>query len=195
MPEFRPSTKWARSIKFLSRGLLALLLLALVFLGIAFLPGSVEGNYRGRIVSSCGCDSVNFLNLRSGVMIKYSSAHPPADIMGRYQMAANGVVEVWLTNWREGEPEKLVFKAYSRFLITQFVSAEDGRKSWCWKWPSIGKIGESLRFQEIHSSILKKEGTWTREVYDQNLKWIRHETKVGKGKWTDQNSGPKAVIH
>ena len=183
-----PIMKWARSIKFLSRGLLVLLLLALVFLGIAFLPGNVEGNYRG-LASSCGCDSVTFLNLRDGLLIEYRSAHPPATIMGRFQMSENGVVDVWLTNWREGEPDKLIFKAYPRFLITRFVAVEGGQASWHWKWPSIGNIGESLRFQEIHSTILKKEGTWIREVYDRDLRWIRHETKIGKGKWMVESGG------
>ena len=74
--------KWKRPLRMLRRMLLVLLLLALVFLGIAFLPGSVEGNYRGRIVSACGCDGISFLNLRQGRMIHYYSAHPPAFFMG-----------------------------------------------------------------------------------------------------------------
>ncbi len=178
----------------LRRILLVLLLLAVVFLGIAFLPGSVEGNYRG-LESSCGCDGISFLNLRQGQMIQYYSAHPPASFMGRYQNSPDGGVEVWLTGWREAQPEKLIFKAYPRFLITQFVGAEDGQKSWCWKWPSIGRIGEALQLQEVSEVHPRKENISSRDIYDRNLKWIRHETKIGKGKWMERAKAIHGEAH
>lgn len=169
--------------------LLVLLLFAMGFLGIAFLPGSVEGNYRG-LAPSCMCDGISFIQLRGGKLIYYNSNHPPASIMGRYQKSPDGGVEVWLTEWRKDQPEKLLFKAYPRFLITQFVGAEDGQKSWCLKWPSIGRVGEALQTQEVSEVHPRKENISSRDIYDRNLKWIRYETKIGKGKWTEQAAAP-----
>lgn len=187
----RGNMKWKRPLRMLRRILLVLLLLAIAFLGIAFLPGSVEGNYRG-IASSCGCDGISFINLQQGRIIHYFSAHPPASIMGRYQKAPDGGVDLWLTNWLEGEPEKHVFKVYPRFLITKFVSPDEGRDYWCWKWPSLGRIGESLHHQEVSLLNARTGSTLTREIYNHDLKWIRHETKIGKGKWTvDASSGDR----
>lgn len=180
--------KWKRPLRMLRRILLVLLLLAIGFVGIAFLPGSVEGNYRGRIVTSCGCDGISFINLRQGRMILYFSAHPPALIMGRYTNAPDGAVEIWGNRAKIDGSERLDFKAYPRFLITKFVSPDEGRDYWCWKWPSFGRIGEALQAQELSVVHPRKENTSSRDIYDRNLKWIRHETKIGKGKWTVESS-------
>lgn len=184
--------KWKRPLRMLSWIVALLLLLALVFVAVAFLPGRVEGNYRGRIVSSCACDGISFLNLRDGRMILYHSAHPPAEILGRYQSGPDGV-ELWLKQFQGHESEKLLLKAYPRFLITKFVDPSDGLESWNWKWPTLGRIGEALRTQEIASINAREGNKASREILGHDLKWIRHETKTGKNPWTTETIGLSAA--
>lgn len=175
---------WVKLRRFLLRGLLVLLLLGGSFLGVAFLPGEVEGNYRG-IASSCGCDGITFINLRDGKMITYHSAHPPAWLSGRYQKG-NDTVELYLSSLRSKEGETMLMKAYSRFLITKFVDASEGKEYWCWKWPAIGSIGESLRTQEVSAMRIGEDGVTRRNVFDCDLKLVRSEIKTGPNQWAEQ---------
>jgi hypothetical protein len=63
--------KWLKLRLLVLRATLVGFLFGGILPGIAFLPGEVEGNYRGGFVSSCGCDSVTFINLREGKMLTY----------------------------------------------------------------------------------------------------------------------------
>ena len=56
--------------------LLTFSLLALLLL-VAFLPGTVEGNYRG-IASSYSSDTDTFLNFRDNKIVSYHVPNPPA---------------------------------------------------------------------------------------------------------------------
>jgi hypothetical protein len=179
--------------RFLLRGFLVLLLLGGLFLGIAFLPGQVEGNYRG-IASSCGCDGITFINLREGKLITYHSAHPPAWLSGRYQNA-NGAVELYLDGLRSKEAENMFMKAYPRFLITKFVSDSEGEVYWCWKWPAIGRIGESLRTQEVTAMRIGEDGVTRRNVFDCDLKPVRSEIKTGPNQWAEQAGTEQPATH
>ena len=116
--------KWLKLRRLLLRSTLVVFLLGGIFLGIAFLPGEVEGNYRGGFVSSCGCDSVTFINLREGKILTYHSAHPPAWLSGRYQKT-NGAVELYLGGEQLKREEIFLMRAYPRFLTTKFVDDEE----------------------------------------------------------------------
>jgi hypothetical protein len=176
--------KWVKIRRFLLRCFLVFLLLGGLFLGVAFLPGEVEGNYRG-IASSCGCDGITFTNLRGGKMITYHSAHPPAWLSGRYQNA-NGVVELYLDGLQSKEAESLLMRAYPRFLITKFVDESEGKQYWCWKWPALGRIGEALRRQEVSAMRIGEDGVMRRNVFDCDLKRVRSEIKIGPNQWAEQ---------
>jgi hypothetical protein len=171
--------------RLLLRSLLALLLLGGLFFGIAFLPGDVEGNYRG-IASSCACDSITFISLHDGKMVTYNSAHAPASLDGRYSVSTDGSIEIFLTKLRAGEAEQLVMNAYPRFLLTKFVSLSDGDEYWCWKWPALGRTGEALAGQEITSMVLQKDGSLTRKVFDRDFNFLKAERKIGKNQWAEQ---------
>lgn len=172
----------------LIRSLLGLLALSVVFFGVAFLPGSVEGNYRG-IASSCGCDSITFINLRKGKMMTYHTAHPPAWLSGRYGQEADGSVDMFLYKLHEDRQEELFMKAYPRLLITKFVSQTEDREYWCWKWPRLGRIGEAISGQDIVAMELHEDGPTTREVFDRRLKLLRTEVKIGPNQWAEAADG------
>lgn len=179
--------KWLRLRRILLRGFLILVLLGASFLGVAFLPGEVEGNYRG-IASSCGCDGITFLNLREGKMITYYSAHPPAWLSGRYQKA-DGAVKLYLGGEQLKDKETLLMRAYPRFLITKFVDDEENKEYWCWKWPAIGRIGESLRTQEVSAMFTEEGNVRRRNVFDCDLKFLRSEILIGKNQWAEAGRG------
>jgi hypothetical protein len=176
--------KWVKLPRILLRGILILVLLGGSFLGVAFLPGEIEGNYRG-IASSCGCDGITFINLREGKMITYFSAHPPAWLSGRYQKAG-AAVELYLDGLRSDEGETLMMRAYPRLLITKFVDDSEGKEYWCWKWPAVGRIGESLRTQEVSAMRIEEDGVVRRSVFDCDLKLVRSEIKTGLNQWVEQ---------
>lgn len=173
--------------RILIRSLLGLLVLSVLFFGVAFLPGSVEGNYRG-IASSCGCDSITFINLRKGKMMTYHTAHSPAWLDGRYRQATDGSVDMYLFRLRDDPQELLFMKAYPRLLITKFVSQTEDQEYWCWKWPGLGRIGEAIRGQDIVAMELPEDGPMTREVFDTQLNLLRKEVKIGPNQWAEQDA-------
>lgn len=165
----------ASLLQFIFRSLLVLLAAAGLFVGIAFLPGSVEGNYRG-LVSSCGCDGISFTNLREGKVMTYFTAHPPASLDGYYSESSDGSVELFCGKWGV-EDEYLRMTAYPRLLITKFEDGDGGNVFWSWKWPSFGRIGEALAGQEIVETKLEADHFITRKVFDHDLNFLRSESK------------------
>ena len=162
--------------RWLVRCLLALLMTASIFLAVAFLPGSIEGNYRG-IAPGCGCDSYNFLNFRDGKWVHYSTNHPPAFLDGQYQKRADGSVDVFLQGIKANEKERLMYRAYPRFLITKFVSVSTGDVDWDWKWPLFGETRTAVQNHEIKLMVLEDNGWAVSTYYDKDFKFIRQETK------------------
>lgn len=159
-----------------------------VFFGVAFLPGSVEGNYRG-IASSCGYDCITFINLRMDKVMTYHTAHDPAYLIGRYEQATDGSVQIFLYELRDHNREKLIMKAYPRMFITRFVSQTEDKEYWRWKWPGLGQIGEAIRGQDIVALELHENGPMTRDVFDGRLKLLRTEVKIGPNQWAEKGAG------
>jgi len=75
--------------------------------GIAFLPADIEGQYRD-VGARCACDSVNFLQFRDGKILYYSSAHPPAEIIGHYVPRSDRTVEMYFDSSIDGRPDQLL---------------------------------------------------------------------------------------
>lgn len=167
------------TIRWVLRGMTILLIAVALFLAIAFLPGSFEGNYRGKLAPTCGCDSRNFLSFRSEKMVWYSTDHPPADLFGRYQKSADGSIEVFLVTFDAGKKDELLFRAYSRFLITKFVSVPEGNVDWCWKWPLFGETRKAFENHEI-KSIGRNNDIIETKYYDKDFRVVRTETKPAK---------------
>lgn len=150
--------------------------LALVSFGVGMLPGHIEGIYRG-MGGLCGCNSVNFLQFRDGKVIMFSSNHPPAKLLGRYEARTDGSVSIFMGPYKEGESEKLSFTAIPRFGFSKFTSVDDNDGEWYWKSPVYGIVGKTIADQEISWSRIKADRTIVTAIYSSALEVLRTETK------------------
>ena|GEM_PF-1762538 len=180
-----PEMKMRKTIRLLLRVAFGCAVLTILFVGIGMLPGDIEGIYRG-MGTRCMCDSVNFMQFRDGKVIMFSSAHPPADLFGRYETKADGSVAVFMSPYKEGESEERIFTATPRLWFTRFKSADGATEEWQLKAPAYGTVKTTIRDQEISSSILKRDRTVVKTIYDSELKEIRTETKQPKTQTAEQ---------
>lgn len=180
--------KIRKAIRVLLRVTLGCVVLSLLFVGIGMLPGDIEGIYRG-MGTRCMCDSVNFMQFRDGKVIMFSSAHPPADLFGRYETKADGSVAVFMSPYKEGESEERIFTATPRLWFTRFRSADGATEDWQLKSPAFGTVKTTIRDQEVSSSILKRDRTVVKTIYNSALKEIRTETKQPKTKTAEHVVG------
>ena len=78
------------------RSALALILVLSVAVGILSLPRKVEGLYSAGKLISCMCDGSHYIRFHNGSVIHYSTAHEPADLLGRYEVKSDGSVKVYM---------------------------------------------------------------------------------------------------
>lgn len=160
-----------------------------VFIGIALLPGSLDGVYRG-MAPECGCDSVNFIYCTNGRLVLYKSEHPPADFVGKYEMGRDGVCSLYLFSTWAGKNDELWYRAYPHFLVTRFAETKSGEWSqWCWKWPKIGVIGKTMKEHEIVRQVIVGKGRVATTRFDRNFQKIGEETIT---KQDPKSAGPPA---
>ena len=164
--KFRPVLKW------LVRALVVVCAIAAIFVGIACLPGSIEGTYRG---VNCMCDSVNVTRFQNGRIVSYESAHPPAQLMGRYEIASDGATEVFLHSFKYGEKEKLWFRAFPHLWFARAVDAESGSVDWLVKRPLYGVAKQSVEKQEIVSTAVREDHSLVKTFYTGNFEILRVE--------------------
>jgi len=161
-------------IRWIRRGLVAVAVGVGVFFAVAFLPGSIEGNYLGTI--DCMCDSVNFVRYTDGRLIVYSSNHPPAVHFGRYEEGPDGSIDVFSLPWMPDESEQQLYRAYPRLLVTKFVRVDDGAVFWLWKRPSLGKMKRAIDNHEIEYAMIHEDRI-ERTFYNNQFEVLRRETK------------------
>ena len=164
--KFRPVLKW------LVRALIVVFVIAAILVGIACLPGSIEGTYRG---TTCMCDSVNVIRFQNGRVVFHESAHPPAQLMGRYEIAPDGATDVFLYPSKLGEKEKLWFRAFPHLWFTRAVDAESGSVDWLVKRPLYGVAKQSVEQQEIVSTVLREDDSLVKTYYSRNCEVLREE--------------------
>ena len=164
--KFRPVLKW------LVRALIVVFVIAAILVGIACLPGSIEGTYEG---TTCMCDSVNVIRFQNGRVVSYESAHPPAQLMGRYEIASDGAAEVYLFSPIFGEKEELWFRAFPRLWFTRAVDAEGASVDWLIKRPLYGEAKRSVEQQEIVSTVVREDRSLVKTYYSRNFQVLREE--------------------
>jgi len=165
-----------RIITALKRSVIGLLAVAAIMGGIALLPGTIEGSYRG-MATPCMCDSVNFLRIYDGKLIMYRSNHPPADLVGRYDKNLDGSISGYMYPGREGEAEIQWFRATPHKLVSGIEVAVTGLAEWYRKSPERGKIRATIDAQEIVWTNTRRDGLIEYTFYDAGFKLLRKETK------------------
>ena len=141
---------------------------------VGFLPGSEEGIYRNRSMN-CMCDSVNFFQLREGKVLSYASAHPPADLVGRYEIGDDGFVNIYINPPSAEKGESLFSRFKPRLLFTEFEKPDGNKNEWYLKLGASQEIERALKEHEIKSSVLRKDGTWENTYYDSSFRKLRVE--------------------
>lgn len=166
--------KGKKPLLLLRRILLCLVATGFVVTAIAVLPGNVEGQYRD-VGIRCMCDCVNFLQFRNGKIVHYGSAHPPADVIGRYTRNSDGSVDMYFNSFREGTPGEFLGRAYPRLLITKFVWSTDGEIEWGIKYPRVFTVGRTISEQEVTSKFINGDKSETKTYYNHSLEAVRTE--------------------
>lgn len=77
--------------------------------GIMSLPRKVDGFYHAGKLISCMCDGSDYVRFHDGFVVHYSTAHEPADLIGRYEIKSDGSLCVYMKPLRDSEPEKIIF--------------------------------------------------------------------------------------
>ena len=165
-----------RIIRALGRCGIGLLAVGAIVAGIALLPGTIEGSYRG-LATPCMCDSVNFLRFHDGKLIMYSSNHPPANLVGRYEMNPDGAIDGYMFSCKEGVAEQKLFRATPHKLASGLEFAVIGFTGWYRKTPEEDKIRETINTQEIVLTITHRDGRIQNTFYDADFRILRSETK------------------
>ena len=178
--------KKMRIIRDLKRCAIGLLGVAAVLGGIVLLPGTIEGSYRGRM-TQCMCDSMNFVRFHDGKVFSYSSKHPPARLIGRYERNWNGSTSVYMFPIREGETEKLTWRVTPHLLPpTRFVSTSGEPVEWLQKVVEKGEIQKVIDAQEVAATMVLQDGTIKKTFYDISLRKLRVEMQPSRKSKAEQ---------
>jgi hypothetical protein len=145
---------------------------AALLIGYGFLPGKIEGNYRG---VQCGCDSVNFMRLTDGKILLYSSGHPPAQLIGRYSVAEDGAFDLFLYPTKEGELEKFFARVDPRRFFAKVLDTDGYGTGWNWKRPLLGEARKAFEEQEVEQTLRRQDRSLLKTYYTKNFEFVRDE--------------------
>lgn len=175
-------TRWRHIARWVIRVVVSLLILVTLLVGIGMLPGKVEGVYAGGKIFQCACDSYNFMKFENGRVVIYSSAHPPAQLFGRYERMDDGSVTIYMAPLWEDETEEASYRASPGLWITRFYGfdEEDEKSTWIWKRPQLGNIRRTIQDQEISQTTIPEETTMVTTYYNSRFEKLRQEEKTIK---------------
>lgn len=145
-----------------------------LFVGLALLPGEIEGVY-DTFAFQCACDSKDYFELREGRMIFHSTGHPPSEIYGTYTRFADGRYEIRLLP-DKGKSEGVLFASVrSYLLVSHFRSPGDQSGEWCLKRPKFGGVKALISTNKIRQRDWVEAGLRD-TIYDHDFRIV--ESKV-----------------
>ena len=166
---------------------LVLVLVLGVTVGIMSLPSKVEGVFSTGKLISCMCDGSDYLRFHNGSVIHYSTAHEPADLLGRYEVKSDGSVKIYMTPLRKGEPEEILFTLDRPRLGFAFASTpEENESCLLMRVPTTGRITDMIARQEVSQATIPDETRIVTTYYDSSLAVVREETKSIKNPRAEQ---------
>jgi hypothetical protein len=175
---------WPRYKKYAIRAVITLAISSSVIVILGLLPGTAEGVYYG---PQCMCECTNYTILRDGRIILYSTGHSPASIIGRYEIAEDGAVNIFMPTLMTDEKEELNFRMRPRLLYSMIQNVESGATDWMCKRPSTSNVKRMIKEQEITAVTIPNQHEIVTTFYDHNFKQIRVEKKpIKKAKEAEQ---------
>jgi hypothetical protein len=167
----------------LVRSALVLILVLSVTLGIMSLPRKVEGVYSAGKLISCMCDGSDYIRFHNGSVIHYSTAHEPADLLGRYEVNSDGSVKIYMPPLRKGESEEILFTIDCPRIGFAFATTpEENESCLLMRVPTTGKITDMIARQEVFQVTFPDETKIVTTYYDSSLVVVREEAKPIKNR-------------
>jgi len=154
--------------------------------GYGFLPGRIEGNYRG---VECMCDSVNFMRIADGRVVLYSSGHPPAELIGHYVTGEDGAVDIYMLPNQMGDPDRLTLRAYPRRFFTKIVKVDGSYEGWDWKRPLVGEARRAFDEQEVVKTEITRDRAVLKTFYTKAFELVRQEEILPRTQPKPNNKG------
>jgi hypothetical protein len=169
------------------RSALVLILVLSMTVGFLSLPSKVEGVYSAGMLISCMCDGFDYVRFHNGSVIHYSTAHEPANLLGRYEVKSDGSVAIYMTALRKGEPEEILFTLSRPRIGFAFASTpEENESCLLMRVPATGKITDMIARQEVSQASIPDETKIVTTYYDSSLAVVREETKPIKNRRTER---------
>jgi len=169
-----------RSLKIKLRFVAGVVVLGLVFPGIALLPGRIEGVYRAEALAGSTCmDCKSYFEIREGRGVYHDlddgASEPMSWLFLDYEAEPSGVVAMRIHSRKEGEIEPVITRAYPHLLVTEFVSEERHTSTWIWKVPTFLGLRKKFAAARIRDLIIEPDSL-TDFFCDSSFKVI--ETRV-----------------
>ncbi|WP_200273797.1 hypothetical protein [Luteolibacter pohnpeiensis] len=169
---------------------LAVVFVLSVTVGILSIPRKVEGVYSAGRLISCMCDGSDYIRFHGGFVVHYSSAHEPADLLGRYEVKSDGSVEVYMLPLRKGESEELLFSlGRPRIGFALASTPEESGSCLLMRFPTTSSITDMIARQEVSQVSIPDDTKIVTTFYDSSLAVIREETKPIKNRKAEQAAG------
>lgn len=182
-----------RSLKIKLRSVVGIVVSILLFLGIALLPGRIEGIYRAEALAGSSCmDCKSYFEIREGRGIHHvivdGSIEVSSSLFMDYEIEPSGAIAIRLHPTKADEINPVIIRAYPHFLVTRFVSGEDHKSTWIWKVPTCFGLREKLAAARIRDFNFGPDSV-TDIFYDSTFKVI--ETRVRPMKQQDPGEPKK----
>ena len=173
------------------RTTLILILGLSVIIGVLSFPRKVEGLYSAGKLISCMCDGSDYIRFHNGYVIHYSTAHEPADLLGRYEAKSDGSIEIYMTPLRKTEPEEILFTLASPRIGYAIASTPQQNDSCLLvRIPTSRNLADMINRQEVTQTTIPDDTKIVTAYYDSSIALLREEAKPIK----KQNSATSQLI-
>ena len=162
-----------------------------VIIGVLSYPQEVEGVYSAGKLIQCACDGSDYIRFHKGSVVHYSTAHEPANLLGRYEVKSDGTVEIYMAPLRTGEREELLFTLSRPRIGFAFASTPTEDESCLlMRVPATQRITDMIARQEVSQVTIPDKTKIVTTFYDSTLTVIREEAIPVKNRKTEQGAAP-----
>ncbi|NWK54258.1 hypothetical protein HW115_01440 [Verrucomicrobiaceae bacterium N1E253] len=176
---------------FVIKTALVIVIVLVAVVGGLSLPGKVEGVYSAGKLIQCACDGTDYIRFHGGWVAHYSTNHEPANLIGRYEIRPDESVVVYITPFRKGDPEEIVFTIDQPRIGFSFATIMEEDKSYLlMRVPVSDDIEDMISHQDVMQVSMSDEDTLVTTFYNSEHVEIREEVKSLKNKKAEQDVAP-----